>query len=67
MFFILGVGDRAYRLWALSLPSAEAAVKIAQTLGVSVEYLITGRESQGESQARASRLHAGYFPFFFFN
>ncbi|MDR3284385.1 MAG: helix-turn-helix domain-containing protein [Treponema sp.] len=29
------------------LPSAEAAVKIAQVLGVSVEYLITGQESAG--------------------
>jgi transcriptional regulator with XRE-family HTH domain len=28
-----------------SIPSAEAAVKIAQTLGVSVEYLVTGNDS----------------------
>jgi len=27
-----------------SLPNAESAVKIAQALGVSVEYLVTGRE-----------------------
>jgi transcriptional regulator with XRE-family HTH domain len=27
------------------LPSAEAAVKIAQVLGVSVEYLVIGRET----------------------
>jgi transcriptional regulator with XRE-family HTH domain len=27
-----------------SLPSAEAAVKIARVLGVSVEYLVTGHE-----------------------
>jgi transcriptional regulator with XRE-family HTH domain len=27
------------------IPSAEAAVSIAQALGVSVEYLVTGRES----------------------
>jgi transcriptional regulator with XRE-family HTH domain len=27
-----------------SLPNAETAVKIAQALGVSVEYLVTGRE-----------------------
>jgi transcriptional regulator with XRE-family HTH domain len=29
-----------------ALPNAEAAVKIAQTLGVTVEYLITGQEGQ---------------------
>jgi transcriptional regulator with XRE-family HTH domain len=28
------------------LPSVEAAVKIAHMLGVSVEYLVTGRDSQ---------------------
>jgi len=27
-----------------ALPNAEAAVKIAHTLGVSVEYLVTGKE-----------------------
>ena len=29
-----------------SIPSAEAAVRIAKALGVTVEYLITGREHQ---------------------
>jgi transcriptional regulator with XRE-family HTH domain len=29
-----------------SIPSAEAAVKIAQALGVSVEYLVTGQKVQ---------------------
>ena len=29
-------------------PSVEAAVKIAQSLGVSVEYLVTGKEGQTE-------------------
>ena len=28
-----------------ALPSAEVAVKIAQVLGVSVEYLVTGKKS----------------------
>lgn len=28
------------------VPSVEAAVKIAHTLGVSVEYLVTGKEGQ---------------------
>jgi transcriptional regulator with XRE-family HTH domain len=36
-------------------PSAEAAVKIAGTLGVSVEYLVTGQESTG---GKAERLLA---------
>jgi transcriptional regulator with XRE-family HTH domain len=30
------------------MPSADAAVKIADVLGVSVEYLITGRERDGD-------------------
>jgi transcriptional regulator with XRE-family HTH domain len=29
-----------------SIPSAEAAVKIARVLGVTVEYLVTGQDSQ---------------------
>ena len=29
-----------------SIPSADAAVRIARALGVTVEYLITGREQQ---------------------
>jgi transcriptional regulator with XRE-family HTH domain len=29
-----------------ALPNAEAAVKIAQALGVTVEYLVTGREGK---------------------
>nr|AGS51791.1 hypothetical protein [uncultured bacterium contig00053] len=34
-----------------SIPSAENAVKIAQVLGVSVEYLITGKEGKtGKTQ-----------------
>jgi transcriptional regulator with XRE-family HTH domain len=31
-----------------SLPNAEGAVKIAQALGISVEYLVTGKEKQRE-------------------
>jgi transcriptional regulator with XRE-family HTH domain len=33
-----------------SIPSAEAAVRIAQVLKVSVEYLITGKENSSEKQ-----------------
>jgi transcriptional regulator with XRE-family HTH domain len=31
-----------------SMPSADKAVRIAQALGVSVEYLVTGSESQNK-------------------
>jgi len=31
-----------------SMPSADAAVRIASALGVTVEYLITGHEQQGQ-------------------
>jgi transcriptional regulator with XRE-family HTH domain len=37
------------------LPSAESAVKIAQTLGVSVEYLVTGQESKGKQSERTMK------------
>jgi len=37
-----------------SIPNAEAAVKIAQALGVSVEYLVTGREYFDESKLVSS-------------
>jgi transcriptional regulator with XRE-family HTH domain len=33
-----------------AIPSAEAAVKIARALGVTVEYLITGREVRFEKK-----------------
>ena len=33
-----------------SIPNAEAAVKIAQALGVSVEYLVTGRDYYDDSK-----------------
>jgi len=33
------------------MPSAEAAVKIAQTLGVSVEYLVTGEEKSADKSS----------------
>jgi len=32
-----------------SIPSADVAVRIAEALGVTVEYLVTGREQQGHS------------------
>jgi len=34
-----------------SIPSADKAVKIAQALGVTVEYLVTGTDSQNNSSA----------------
>ena len=33
-----------------SIPNAEAAVKIAQALGITVEYLITGKDSYDEKK-----------------
>ena len=43
-----GVHKRALDTYLLaenaSIPPADAAVRIAQTLGVSVEYLVTGKE-----------------------
>jgi len=41
------------------LPSVEAGVKIAKALGVSVEYLVTGEDSQknaSHNQSKTSRL-----------
>lgn len=35
-------------------PSVEAAVKIAQALGVSVEYLVTGKEANVKEKAPLS-------------
>jgi len=35
-----------------SIPSADAAVRIAAALGVTVEYLITGNEQQGRKAAQ---------------
>jgi transcriptional regulator with XRE-family HTH domain len=34
------------------MPSAESAVKIARTLGVSVEYLVTGRDAPPPREAK---------------
>ncbi len=34
-----------------SIPPADIAVKIAQALNVSVEYLVTGKEEKSKSQA----------------
>ena len=34
-----------------NMPTADVAVKIAKALGVSVEYLVTGEESQQEKSA----------------
>jgi len=34
-----------------TMPSADAAVRIAEALGVTVEYLITGNEKQGRGSS----------------
>jgi transcriptional regulator with XRE-family HTH domain len=46
------LGDRA------SMPPADIAVKIAQVLGVSVEYLVTGQENQREKSPLSPELDA---------
>jgi transcriptional regulator with XRE-family HTH domain len=38
-----------------SMPSADKAVRIAQALGVSVEYLVTGSESQTKNPLASLR------------
>jgi transcriptional regulator with XRE-family HTH domain len=40
------------------LPSADAAVKIARVLGVSVEYLMTGHETRREKLSLNSEMRA---------
>jgi transcriptional regulator with XRE-family HTH domain len=37
-----------------SVPSAVAAVKIARALGITVEYLVTGKDSQTDKTVNAS-------------
>lgn len=38
-------------------PTAENAVKIAQVLGVSVEHLVTGKDSASPAQEKSQKLH----------
>ena len=40
------------------IPTADAAVKIARALGVSVEYLVTGEESLPEKSAIGPEIRA---------
>ena len=54
-----------YLASAAKMPSAENAVKIAQVLGVSVEYLVNGTEttkspSQKETEQNQLRLYRKY-------
>lgn len=52
--FASGVNKRTidqYLSSAAKMPSAENAVKIATVLGVSVEYLVTGKNSAQQTQA----------------
>lgn len=51
--FISGVNKRTldqYLSSAAKMPSAENAVKIANALGVSVEYLVTGKNINPDNQ-----------------
>jgi len=40
------------------MPTADAAVKIAQALGVTVEYLVTGEEARAEKPALIPEIRA---------
>jgi transcriptional regulator with XRE-family HTH domain len=47
-----GIKKRAFDMYVgvqASMPPADIAVRIAQVLGVSVEYLVTGKEGSKES------------------
>ena len=55
--FISGVNKRTldqYLSSAAKMPSAENAVKIANALGVSVEYLVTGKDINLDDQKNFS-------------
>jgi transcriptional regulator with XRE-family HTH domain len=41
-----------------NMPTADVAVKIAQALGVTVEYLITGEENQTEKSMLGTEIRA---------
>lgn len=46
-----GIGESTIRAWIKgSVPSAEAAYKVAQYLGVTVEWLVTGIDNKSENQ-----------------
>ena len=40
-----------------SIPNADIAVRIAQVLGTSVEYLVTGKESRSLPKENAELIH----------
>jgi transcriptional regulator with XRE-family HTH domain len=42
---------------AAKMPSAENAVKIAKVLGVSVEYLVTGKPAESSDETISQELH----------
>lgn len=51
---IAGVGKSSYNHWRdnNAIPAADTAVKIAQFFGVSVEWLVTGRDAVSETFSR---------------
>ena len=66
--YLSGVNKRTidqYLSSAAKMPSAENAVKIASALGVTVEYLITGKNEQSADptadQQNQIRLYKKYF------
>lgn len=58
--FASGVNKRTidqYLSAAAKMPSAENAVKIATALGVSVEYLVTGKDPASQTQTSHDELN----------
>lgn len=50
-----GIGESTIRAWIKgSVPSADAVVKVAKYLGVSVEWLITGKETDNQKEINIS-------------
>ena len=57
-----GVAERALYNYVASknpsMPPADVAVKIAQALGVSVEYLVTGKQTESQTKNHnAKKIH----------
>lgn len=46
----INLGTFKQQITHARFPSVDSALKIAQALGVSVEYLVTGKETDGKKQ-----------------
>ena len=62
IYDITGISPNSFSNWAIrgTIPAADTAIKIAHFLGVSVEWLVTGKDPNGlseEEQALLSDYH----------